>query len=186
MENCQASTCAVFSGAMSLPVHEVASSHGRCVNHLGFIHRVRLLRVSTSRVVRMTITPARQRNAVSEGAALGLLMHGVDRVSSGVGLSFAFEAAWDAWPDRYKRAFPQVTTDLRQGLNGYIAMTHADEDKHTRNFYWERATGLFTVRARARWTDGVDPEEAAESIDGDVPDGGWAMLGELVLADLAE
>lgn len=52
----------------------------------------------------MAITATRQRNAVSEGAALGLVMCGhFDIPSETWRVSLAFEGAWRAWEDRYKR-----------------------------------------------------------------------------------
>jgi len=58
----------------------------------------------------MAITPSRQRNAVSEGMALGLLM--CDRITlpwDKVAIDLSFEGAWRSWD--YKRRFAQVDTD---------------------------------------------------------------------------
>ncbi|WP_040841265.1 hypothetical protein [Nocardia brevicatena] len=52
------------------------------------------------------LTPARQRNAASEGAALGLLM--CDRITlpfDKIGVDLAFESAWRDWSHTAK--FPR-------------------------------------------------------------------------------
>lgn len=125
----------------------------------------------------MKISAGRQRNAVSEGAALGLVMCGRDGVPSETWrLSLAFEGAWRAWDSSYKSMFSQVSTDLRQGQNGYIAMTHADEKKHVWNLYWDRSGSTYVIRARQQWSDGIDPDAVAKSIDGGIPADGWREL----------
>src|SRR5437868_7052301 len=77
----------------------------------------------------MTLTPARQRNAVSGGMALGLILN--KRASlphNKAALDLSFEGTWESWP--YRSKFPQVARDLANGTDGIVAMTRADKDKH--------------------------------------------------------
>jgi hypothetical protein len=129
-------------------------------------------------VLAMKLTPARQRNAVSEGIALGLVMCERYEVPSETWrLSLAFEGAWRAWDDRFKVAYSQVSTDLRKGLNGYIAMTRADEKKRVWSLYWDRSGPTYKIYAR-EWCagDDFDPDQVAASIDGDVTAADWQAL----------
>lgn len=129
-------------------------------------------------VLGMRLSASRQRNAVSEGAALGLVMCDTFEVPAETWrVSLAFEGAWRAWDITFKESFSQVSTDLRQGLNGYIAMTHAGEQKHVMNLFWAREGGQLRVYAR-EWCSGeaFDADEVAASVDGDVPAAGWEAL----------
>lgn len=124
----------------------------------------------------MAITPARQRNAVSEGMALGLIMRGRaalpwDKVS----IDLSFEGAWRSW--QHRRRFPQVETDIQHGLDAVWAMTHADEGKQALGFYWDTAGPEITVCLRPVWYGGqADIDRAAKRIDDDVPAEGWREL----------
>lgn len=92
--------------------------------------------------VRMVLTPARQRNAVSEGMALGLLVCGRDALPfDKVRLDLAFEGALRSWV--YRTRFPQVNTDLVKGLDGVWALTRADANKKVWVLYWEQDGGHF-------------------------------------------
>lgn len=136
----------------------------------------------------MAITAARQRNAVSEGAALGLIMCSQFEIPSETWrVSMAFEGAWRAWDDRYKRPFEQVSTDLRHGLNGYIALTRADERKHVLSLFWDRSGHTFKIYAR-EWCSGDDfnADEVAASIDGGVPAAAWQELAQEFLDRMAD
>lgn len=132
----------------------------------------------------MAITPARQRNAASEGMALGLVMcdrNALQWDKLGVDLSFA--GAWRAWS--YRQRFPQVDTDLCRGRDGIWVMTHADERKHTMNFFWDAGDSELVIFPRPIWADGeVHAEEAASLIDGDVSATGWRELAADFLARL--
>jgi hypothetical protein len=69
----------------------------------------------------MAIGAARQRNAVSEGMALGLCM--LERYEfhfDKLRVDLAFENAWRDWPDRYKTQFRHVRTDLRNGTDACL------------------------------------------------------------------
>jgi hypothetical protein len=135
----------------------------------------------------MTLTPTQQRNAVSEGAALGLAMCETYAVpSESWSLSLAFEGAWRAWDDRWKSQFRQVETDLRNGLDGYIALTRADEEKRVMCLYWDRTGPEYVVYARESFAgDDFDAEEVASFVDGDVPAEAWQSLAQDLLKRLA-
>jgi len=124
----------------------------------------------------MTMSANRQRNAVSEGMALGLVM--CQRFTlpwDKVMVDLSFEGAWPAWA--YRHRFSQVSTDLRNGSDGALVMTRADEAKHTFNFYWDATGRELVICARASWSEDVpDYERAARTIGGDVPPDGWRVL----------
>ena len=65
----------------------------------------------------MTLTPTRQRNSVSEGIALGLVLLGhFDLPFDKVTADLAFTGAWRSWT--YTSRFPQIQTDLAHGARG--------------------------------------------------------------------
>lgn len=97
-------------------------------------------------------------------------------------LSLAFEGAWGAWDDRWKSHFHQVDTDLRIGLDGYIALTRADEKRRAICLYWDW-TGLeYVIYARESF---ADADEVADLIDGEVPAAAWRSLAQELLKRLA-
>ena len=110
---------------------------------------------STLRYVR--ITPARQRNAVSEGMALGLLMAGREVLPyDKVRVDLAFGGAWRGW--EFRGRFPQVGTDLRNGSDGVHVMTRADEQKHVWQLFWEREGRDLRIVARPQWEgEAIEP-----------------------------
>lgn len=126
----------------------------------------------------MALTPARQRNGVSEGMALGLLICGRDSLPfDKVAVDLAFEGAWRSWT--YRTKFPQVNTDLSKGSDGARVMTRADADKRVYALYWERGGRTISIHPRQpEWTpnDRNDLDYAVEMIDGDVPLAGWEEL----------
>lgn len=134
----------------------------------------------------MALTPTQQRNAVSEGTALGLAMCETYAVTSETWrLSMAFEGAWRAWDDRWKRQFRQVDTDLRKGLNGYIALTRADTRKQVFCLFWDRSGPEYKIYAREAFAeDNFDADEVARFVDGDVPAEAWKALAEDLLERL--
>ena len=125
----------------------------------------------------MKITPARQRNAVSEGIALGLVMCGRTELPfDKLRIDLSFEGAWRNWP--YQDRFSQVGADLRNGSDGVWVMTHAERQRQVWNLYWEHSGAVFTIYARSQWSEQLDPVAIAESIDGDVPADGWHVLAQ--------
>jgi hypothetical protein len=124
----------------------------------------------------MAITAARQRNAVSEGMTLGLPMCGRNSLPfDKVSIELSFEGAWRFW--QYRRTFPQVDTDVRQGLDGVWAMTRADERKQPFNLFWHTDAPEVTICGRGVWSDeDVDADQASAWIDGGVPAEGWRDL----------
>lgn len=134
----------------------------------------------------MRITPARQRNAVSEGTALGLVVAGRWALPyEKWKVDLAFEGAWRDWS--YSGRFPQVGTDLAKGLDGVHAMTRADENKQVWVLYWDTRGRELAIHARQTDWDPADPadiEYALKVIDGDVPLDGWVDLAEGFLSKL--
>lgn len=95
----------------------------------------------------MALTATQQRNAVSEGMALGLLVCGRSVLPPDkIGLELSFAGAWRSWA--YKDGFPQVSTDLAKGLDDVRAMTQADIHKRTSVLYWEREGSQFRIFVR--------------------------------------
>lgn len=131
----------------------------------------------------MKISAPRQRLAVSEGMALGLLMCGRDHLDEPRWLvDLAFESEFPHWA--YSSDFSQVVTDLRNGTNGAIVMTRADAAKKTFTLCWESDGPTLWVRSRAG--EEVSVSMTTRMIDGDVPAEGWQELAAAVLAHLEE
>ena len=131
----------------------------------------------------MAITPTRQRNAVSEGVALGMVLNGRTSVPfDKVMVDLAFEGAWRNWS--YSGRFPQVGTDLRNGSDGVRVMTKASEGKDVWVLFWDTSGRELEINARqSDWdpNDEEDIEYALRMIDGDVPREGWISLAADVL-----
>lgn len=127
------------------------------------------------------LTPARQRNCVSEGIALGLLLSGTNHLRSDKLLvDGAFEIAWRAWP--YRERFPQVTHDLNMGGSGMYIMSHADERKQVWVLFWgERDMAIYARQADWDIAEEEDLAYAQRMIDGDVPIDGWTDLARRFL-----
>lgn len=134
----------------------------------------------------MKQTASRQRNSVSEGMALGLLMNGTDELPMDkVIVDLAFEGEFPRWS--HSRHFPQVVTDLRNGLDGYIAITRADERKQAYHLFWSERGWPYVIHARARWDDmDIDPREVAASIHKDIPADAWGELARDFLSHFAD
>lgn len=134
----------------------------------------------------MAITPARQRNAVSEGMALGLILSGHSSIPfNKLSVDLAFEGAFRDW--RYADRFPQVRTDLRNGSDGVWVMTRATESKHVWVLFWDTSGRELHISARQQdWdpNDDNDVEYALNVIDGDVPREGWISLAQDFLKGL--
>jgi hypothetical protein len=137
----------------------------------------------------MALSATQQRNALSEGIALGLAM--LDRCEipyEKLRIDLAFEHAWRQWPDEYRSKFSQVSTDIRKGLNGSLVLTHATEKKQTFLFFWERGRDL-TIYARRGWDpdDPDDPDDvrfALDIIGGDLPLTAWQQLAQDFIDDV--
>lgn len=127
----------------------------------------------------MKMSGPRQRLAVSEGVALGVLMCGREQVEGPRWLlDLAFEDEFPDWS--YSKGFSQVVTDLRNGLNGTRALIRADEAKKTFSLYWEDDGAALRIRARA--SDEVSISMTTRMIEGDVPAQGWQELAAAFLA----
>jgi hypothetical protein len=135
----------------------------------------------------MATSPAQQRNAVSEGIALGLLMCDRDEIPyDKFRVDLAFEHAWKNWPHRHR--FSQVSTDLRKGLGGSLVMTRAQEKKHTFVLYWARERSLVIFQRAGDWdpNDPADVHFALSVIDEEVPLEGWVSLARHFLDDFEQ
>lgn len=134
----------------------------------------------------MTLTPTRQRNAVSEGVALGLVLCGRDSLPfDKVATDLAFAGAWRNWDRR--GMFPQVNTDISKGLDGTRAMTRAAGGTQTAVLFWDTSGGELTIYARqSDWNsnDEADLDFALETIDGGIPLQGWVSLARGFLTRL--
>ena len=128
----------------------------------------------------MKLTPTQQENAVSQGAALGLLLAGRDELRfDKVKLDLAFEGAWRSW--QYNGQFPMVNNLIRKGLAGYLVLTRADENKHVAGLYWRRDGGSWVICTHDfEWS--VEEEEdvahALHIVGTEVPLDGWVSLAE--------
>ncbi|MGO2747363.1 hypothetical protein [Microbacterium sp.] len=124
----------------------------------------------------MTITSPQQRKAVSEGFALGLIMSGTQQLPwNKVAIDIAFPEAWHDW--QHKGAFPQVSTDLRNGSDPFWVITHADQSKHTLNLYWDTSGTELVIRRRSQWAaEPIDAEWAAQRIGGRFSPDAWGDL----------
>lgn len=131
-------------------------------------------------------TPGRQRNAVSEGTALGLLLRGCNSLpDTKLALDLAFGSAWRSW--EYRSRFPQIQTDLAKGKHGTLVLTRAGRRQHVAALYWDREHGQHVIRARQPdWHPHHDPdvEFALSVIDGDVPRDGWVSLATALIERL--
>lgn len=132
----------------------------------------------------MAMSDAIQRNAVSEGFALGLTMEGMDTLSyenyhmTSVDLSLAY--AWRHWPHR--TTFPKVDADFRNRRTEHLIVAHATQRRHTQVFYWDR----YDIITRGQWDWPSEFEEAAKFIDGEVSAEGWRTLAEMFLTRLQD
>ena len=119
------------------------------------------------------LTATQQRNAVSEGFALGLLICGRDRLPfDKVMADLAFEGAWPLWSHRH--VFPQVSTDIHNGTDGSLVMTRATERKQTFSLYWDRDRELI-IQSRREGSD-VVVADVLRVLDGGVPRDAWEAL----------
>lgn len=124
------------------------------------------------------MTPARQRNAVSEGVALGIVAAGYDAIQfDKVRVDLAFEGAWRDWA--YRARFSQVDTDIRNGKDGTWVLTHAKQGRQAFAFYWDTRGPNLLIEARQPDWDPDDPADidfALGVIDGDLSLDYWLTL----------
>jgi hypothetical protein len=129
------------------------------------------------------MTATRQRNAVSEGMALGLGMSGVVTLPyDKLRIDLSFEGAWRDW--EYRNRFSQVTTDLSKGLDGVHVMTRATEGKHVWALYWDKSGRELAIYPRQDDWDPTDPYDvgfAVSVISDEVPLAGWIALARAFL-----
>ena len=132
----------------------------------------------------MTQSATHQRNAVSEGMALGIAMCGRTELPwDKVGIDLAFSGAWREWP--HSSNFPQVSTDLRNGSDPIWIMTRADFRKQVWNLYWDTSGPEIVIHRRESWAEiELDHDEIAHSIDEDVSAERWKELAEDFLSRL--
>lgn len=130
------------------------------------------------------ISDASQRNAVSEGFALGLLMNGLDTISyknyhmTSVNLSLSY--AWRHWS--FRTRFPKVDRDFTNRRTEHYIVTHASERHRTSVFYWDD----YEIVARSNWSFPEEFEEAAGFIDEQVPAREWMKLVEMFVSRLQD
>lgn len=126
----------------------------------------------------MALTRTRQRNAVSQGMALGLLLNGYNELPTDkVAVDLSFEGAWRGWTHRHR--FSQVNTDLAKGSDGWNVITRADEAKQVFGPHWTHDGYRWVITTRdADWTvdNSDDVEHAVSMIGADVSAEGWSEL----------
>lgn len=96
-------------------------------------------------------------------------------------IDLAFERAWQTWPDAYRRRFPQVNTDLRNGTDAVWVMTRADEKKNVTPLFWDWSGGQITIHQRGDDWESSDPDDvdyALCMVGGEVPLDGWVSLAQ--------
>lgn len=125
----------------------------------------------------VALTPTRQRNAVSEGLALGLLVLGRESVPNDkVRFDLALTGAWRAWPfaPRFPKALSSTGPDPIYAVSG-VGATNA-----TSALYWEKSGSDLLIRRRTAFEDdGASAEDFAymcDLVDGGVPLEGWQEL----------
>ena len=134
----------------------------------------------------MALTRTRQRNAVSQGLALGLLLNGHDELPSDkVAVDLAFEGAWRDWTHRH--LFSQVNTDLAKGLDAWNVITRADAAKQVLGPHWTRDGYRWVITTRdADWSvdDPEDLDHAVNMIGAGVSADAWSELAQEFLRRL--
>ncbi|WP_374928610.1 hypothetical protein [Kytococcus sedentarius] len=134
----------------------------------------------------MTISVARQRNAVSQGLALGFLLNGATGLEGNkTSIDMAVVGAWRKWP--HKHLFPNVHTQLTKHYDGMRVLTHADATRHVFCLYWESVGAGYDIYARQNDWFIDDPDDiryALNMIDGDLSADAWECLAGSVLDGL--
>ncbi len=131
------------------------------------------------------LSDTRQRNAVSEGFAIGLLAighHELDRRSPAY--ESAFARAWRGWA--YSDRFPRVSLDLKRGLRADLVFTRATERKQTFGLYWKADGHSVLIEVRSD-LDRQEPDldSLAQVVDGDLDVPAWAELATAYIERLS-
>lgn len=137
--------------------------------------------------MRGKLSGPQQRNAVSQGVALGLsVLERYEFKFDKFRIDMSFEQAWDGWPTEYRAMFSQVNTDLRNGTDAVYVMTRASESTRSATpLFWDRTGSLITIRQRGDDWDSSDPDDveyALKMVGSDVPLDGWLSLATEFLA----
>ncbi|MFC7485666.1 hypothetical protein ACOCJ7_04000 [Knoellia sp. CPCC 206453] len=127
----------------------------------------------------MTLSWTAQRNAVSEGIALGLVVCGCSYLPDlHERVDLAFARAWWSWA--HHGEFPRVDCDVGRGFDGEHVITRGTRKRATSTLFWERQ-GQLTIVARREGFNGNDPADAmsaAEAIGTDIPLEAWVDLAQ--------
>lgn len=131
----------------------------------------------------MPMSDTRQRNAVSEGFALGLLLNGRRSITfNKLAVDLAARRAFLDWPHR--DTFPKVISDLRRNFDGFTVLTRAGETTDTSVFYWDKTGKELTIVNRdSTWAQDA-PSDVAVALDvigGDLTQDAWESLGSAFL-----
>lgn len=131
----------------------------------------------------MSLSASQQRNAVSEGFALGMVVCGYDSIEfDKVAVDLSFEGAWRSWSHRHR--FSQVSTDLRNGSDGCWVLSRVSVRSKTFAFYWGSDGRSLDVIARQHDWDVDNPDDvdfAVSVISGEVGLDGWVELARAFL-----
>lgn len=128
-------------------------------------------------------TPTQQRNAVSQGVGLGLLLNGRSSIPyAKMHIDLTFAASWRDWSHRSH--FPAVSSKLRNGLDPIHIVTFARQRSSTFFCYWKTEGSALDVALRdPDWTTATeDVSFAASMIDEDVPADAWRELARPLIA----
>lgn len=137
--------------------------------------------------MRGKLSGPQQRNAVSQGIALGLsVLERYEFEFNKFRIDMSFENAWRDWPSEYRSLFSQVSTDLRNGTDAVYVMTRASETtKSATPLFWDRTGTHIRIHQRGDDWDSSDPEDveyALKMVGSDVPLDGWVSLATEFLA----
>lgn len=96
-------------------------------------------------------------------------------------VDLAVVGAWRSWP--LSSRFPQVSTDLKKGLDGVNALARVGEGQHTWLFWWDRSGRTLKIVTRQAWdaSDADDLNYAVSVIDDEVPIEAWRSLAAAIL-----
>lgn len=129
------------------------------------------------------LTGPQQRNAFSQGIALGLsVLERYEFEFNTIRIDLAFEQAWDEWPAEYRAQFSQVNTDLKNGTNPVWVMTRAQETTRSATpLFWDTSDRPIKIYQRGEDWDSDNPSDgqyALRMVGTDVPLDGWVSLAK--------